>query len=306
MINNNSSLSILFVIIMLHRQKTILLLLEYSGGSASRLQLTKWAFLLSKQSASIRTSAFYDFLPYHFGPYSFLLHRELLNLTEKGLTEKVDEKTWSITNAGKIKINEIASTLREDVFCIIKRYLKMPVHSLMNEVYQHYPWFTINSRIKSKRMLERPKASSAVYTIGYEKLTIDNLLNKLIKNGIECLIDVRMNPIARMFGYHKSTLSRLCASINIKYHHFPQLGIPSSSRANLKNKSDYDKLFKKYELYNLPKAHEFIGSVADLICKKPSALFCMEADPKFCHRSVLANKISNQTGLPVSHLYWPR
>ena len=150
--------------------------------------------------------------------------------------------------------------------------------------------------------MTRPLAPLAVYTAGYEGLSIDGFLNMLVQHGITCLIDVRQNPTSRRYGFHKTTLSRLCGLLNIEYVHIPELGIKSQYRRDLKTLSDYRALFKQYTAATLAAELDSIDEVTKLITEKPSVLVCMEADPVYCHRSCLAKYIADKTFLPVKHL----
>ena len=141
-----------------------------------------------------------------------------------------------------------------------------------------------------------------MFTAGYESLSVDAFLNLLVESGIERLIDVRQNPVARRFGFHKSTLSRLLGHLKIEYVHVPELGIPSSFRQDLDSYEDYDRLFKRYEAATLSSEKPAISNVARLVSERPSVLVCMEADPKYCHRSRLATRVAAATSLPVTHL----
>ena len=148
----------------------------------------------------------------------------------------------------------------------------------------------------------RPVAPLAVYTAGYERLLIDGFLNMLVQYGINCLIDVRNNPVARRYGFHKNTLARLCRSLDIDYVHVPELGINSQYRRNLRTLDDYQAIFTKYKAVTLKVEFNAIDKVTKLVREKPSVLVCMEADPAYCHRTLLAKHISDKTSLPVKHL----
>jgi uncharacterized protein (DUF488 family) len=143
----------------------------------------------------------------------------------------------------------------------------------------------------------------AVYTAGYEGLLVDAFLDGLIRSGIQRLIDVRNNPVSRRFGFHKSTLARLCASLDVEYVHLPELGIPPSDREAIQTPADYANLFVRYQADVLPRETEKVREAAALVQSAPSVLVCMEADPEFCHRSRLANAVAVHTGLPVVHLH---
>ncbi|WP_322493978.1 DUF488 domain-containing protein [Chloroflexus sp.] len=139
----------------------------------------------------------------------------------------------------------------------------------------------------------------AIYTIGYEQLSIGDFLNRVLKNGIRQIIDVRYNPVARRYGFHKSTLARLCKSLDIEYIHLPELGIPGEQREHVVTMADYQTLFQRYRVSILPCQATAMATAARALATLPSAFMCMEADPARCHRSQLAAVLAQQTGLPV-------
>lgn len=287
---------------MLNRQKIILQLLKEAGGSASRLQLVKWAFLLAKETSLGSGSAFYEFVPYYYGPFSFSLSREMDDLLRNGMLQAQEGRVWKLTEAGVQYKGLLEDSVRQDVSFIIARYGKTPVSELVESIYKRYPWFTVNSKNVERRRQTRPRAKPAVYTIGYEGLPLDGFLNALVQHGIQCLVDVRNNPISRRYGFHKSTLSRLCKRLNIEYLHIPELGIPSEQREDLRTADDYEQLFVQYRLKTLLKQTISLKRASALLTSKPSALLCMEANPASCHRSHLAVELSKYSGLPVQHL----
>jgi uncharacterized protein YwgA len=72
---------------MLRRQRTVLKLLSVADGSVSATQLQKLLFLLWAETFLSRDRAFYEFLPYKFGPYSFAAAREVDSLVAYGYIE---------------------------------------------------------------------------------------------------------------------------------------------------------------------------------------------------------------------------
>jgi uncharacterized protein (DUF488 family) len=174
--------------------------------------------------------------------------------------------------------------------------------AVVDTVYANHPWFTLNSESVHKRAASRPVVQPAVYTVGYEGIMVDALLDLLLHKGIRRLIDVRCNPIARRYGFHKATLCRLCNDVGVEYVHFASLGIPSAWRAALTDQSSYERLFDRYTNEILPKQQAAIEGVVRLVTEKPSALMCMEADHRSCHRSRLALEIAQHTSLPIREL----
>jgi hypothetical protein len=285
---------------LLNRQRILLYMMHKAGGAVSRIQLMKWAFLLTKETSSRGGSAFYDFIPYKYGPYSFLLRQDMRYLVKNNFVWEPDEKTWSIITGDDTSIERPREF--EDASRILLRYRDTALDDLIACVYFNYPWYTINCERKIARKEERPLAQPAVFTIGYQGLSIDAFLNTLLENGIEILADVRNSPLSRTFGFHKSTMHRLCENLGIEYCGFRELGIPPSERANLNAKEDRDKLFEKYEQRVLEFQTETLKSLAEKICLKPTALLCMESDPQLCHRSELARIMSLISGLPIIHI----
>ena len=67
---------------MLVRQKVLLAILPLAKKPVSITVLTSLAFLFRQETDSGRELAFYDFLPYKHGPYSFSLLHELDKLSQ--------------------------------------------------------------------------------------------------------------------------------------------------------------------------------------------------------------------------------
>ena len=291
---------------MFNRQKTLLFMIDRLGGLVDRLKLTKLCFLLSREAPNRGGDSFYQFVPYQYGPFSFTLYHEVGSLVRDGLLSEPDRHHWTLTPAARKTLTGLPNHLGIDVLWAVEQYGRFSSRALPDLVYRKYPWFTINSQDVSKRLEEQPVADFAVYTIGYEKLLVDSFLNRLLKAGIRTLIDVRANPVSRQYGYHRSTLTKLCKSLAIEYRHYPELGVPSNYRANLETLEDYEDLFHRYREEMLPQRTSTLEEVSTLVKRKPSALMCMEADPAFCHRSGLAKNIAQQSSLPTVNLGWPR
>src|SRR5580658_7086561 len=275
---------------MFSRQRAILRLIQNEGGAVGRLRLVKLAFLLSREPDAPRTGT-YDFVPYKRGPFSFTLYHELRVLERDG---------WILQAEHDIRIAETpdpeTAFLDKEFLALIDivshRHSSVTTSAVVDGVYRAYPWFTLNSDVAQKRAVKRPEAELAVYTVGYEGIMVDALLDLLLRKGIRRLIDVRCNPIARRYGFHKATLCKLCSDVGIEYMHFPSLGVPSVWRSDLSNQDAYERLFERYEKEILPKQRPAVEKVAGLVAEMPSALMCMEAAHDCCHRSRLGAEVS--------------
>lgn len=282
---------------MLTRQKVLLALLQAADRPVSRIELTKWAFVLRHESLSSGGSSFYDFLPFHYGPFSFALYHEIGKLEEQGYVLQKDQSHWAI---GRVAAPKLERDLTQEAASVARRLMKMNVDNLMDEIYEKHPKYTVNS--KRRQLRQRTVAAPAVYTSGYEGMSIDGFLNRLIEAGIKHLIDVRRNPIARRYGFHRSTLKRLCESLDIAYSHLPELGIGSEKRQSLDSQDDYERLFKCYRESTLVNEELAVERVTKFVKESPAVLVCMEAQPTCCHRSHLATVVSKRSELQVNHL----
>lgn len=282
---------------MLKRQKALLRMIQRAGRPVGRIEAVKWAFLLREETASGGGDSFYDFLPYHYGPYSFSLYQEADKLVKNGYLEAVDGKHWAATELASSVTATIDRDIGSDADRVVERFGKTPYRKLIDYVYDRNPWYTANSRIRKDQ--DRPVAEPAAYTAGYQSLSIDAFLDGLMRSGIQRVIDVRANPVARRYGFHKSTMNRLCGHLGIEYVHIPELGIPSELRRDLETPEDYRRLFSEYEATVLKRETDALERVAGMLGEKAGALVCMEADPGFCHRTRIARAVAKTTGMRI-------
>jgi uncharacterized protein (DUF488 family) len=152
------------------------------------------------------------------------------------------------------------------------------------------------------------REQKTLFTIGYEGISIDGYINKLITNHIKTLVDVRKNAYSNKFGFSKKEFMYCLEKSNIKYIHIPELGIESEKRQELKtaksfSSNGYDlfgngiknienKLFDDYK-NNLSSKQKYIDNLLQILQDdKLIAITCFEADYKCCHRHVLAESLS--------------
>jgi len=292
----------------LKRQKTILALLSRAQKPLSPIVFVKLVFLLRHETELQHDPAFYDFVPYKYGPFSFALYRELGNLRRDGYVSPDEdhvalcERTASLAEE---KIDELPAAFHEAVDKVVKRYVGKSQTGLVKEVYSRYPWYAIKSELTDLRPQSSArvkKACPAVYTAGYEGKSVDAFFNQLLERGIELVIDVRSNPVSRRYGFSKRQFSGIAGSLGLMYRHMPDLGIPSKYRAALSDFDSYQRLLMKYEQEMLPELEEEIDEVGKLMKHSPAVLMCVEKDVRCCHRSRLAEAVSRETGMEVVHI----
>ena len=136
-----------------------------------------------------------------------------------------------------------------------------------------------------------PFKKEGFWTIGYEGISIDNYLNKLLNNGIKVLVDVRRNAYSNKFGFNKNELINALSKVEILYYHIPELGITSEKRdeAGIYEGNSALALFKEYE-EDLPFRTKATNKLLEIYnTHKSVAITCFEKEPASCHRSRLAN-----------------
>ena len=286
---------------MTSRQRAVLRVAATSREGVSRLRLVKLLFLVAQERPEVPRVARFEFVPYLHGPFSFTLYHEVGSLVRDGhLKEQGD--TLSLTSLGKSEADKAGTELWSAIDRTARAHAGQDHEALLADVYARYPWYTLNAEREERRATEPPVAASAVYTVGYEGRSLDGLLDLLLRKGIRRLVDVRSNPVARRFGFHKSTLARTCPKVGVEYVHVPEVGVPSAWRADLDSPSAYGALFDRYEAEVIPEAEAAMKRLEALLEEAPSAMMCKEADPACCHRTTLARALAARTGLPAVEL----
>lgn len=287
---------------MLKRQKIVLGYLLKSPRVPLRTEFFKMVFLLRQETILESEHSFYDFLPYHYGPYSFSLEKELDELRRIGYVNGNGlSVNRELTDEATQACSVLDSKTQQAIDFIIARYGCLTKDDLIHYVYKKYPWFATRSKLNTVPQTI-PLKKNAIYTAGYEGISIDRFLQKLLKAGIERVIDVRYNPLSRKYGFSKKSLCAFCERFGLEYIHIPDLGIPPKLRRHLKTYDDYQKLLDEYESSILPEVSDFRLRAGRLMAEKPSVLVCFEADVRCCHRTRLAETITRDIGIEVLHL----
>jgi hypothetical protein len=271
------------------RQRFILALLRQLNRSVTKTDLQKIVFMYTMR----QENGYYDFVPYRFGAFSFLLEQDISVLRNSGFIDDDNR----IKNAAYNPVIEVNSSFVE----------QLRGDALIRKSYNLYPYYAINSTIIN-RILPGPqgqeivnkirqdlkKNESRVFSIGYESKSIETFVNLLLKNDIRVLCDVRRNPLSRKFGFSKGKLQHIVNEAGIQYMHYPELGIASENRQSLTTQDDYDKLFAGYKASLPLKKAEFDKIYEFMKTHKRIALMCYELNPKQCHRTVIANYLKKK------------
>ncbi|UBZ05918.1 DUF488 family protein [Salegentibacter mishustinae] len=290
---------------MFYRRKIILSLLQLLGGEVEKTKLQKLLFLYNQGKLKPE----YEFVPYKYGCYSYsakadlntMVKKDYLYDIEKGYQKK-DPKDYLATLKSadkKLLINTVKTYGDMSNDALIKHtYINFPYHAIKSTIAKQVLSDNLYKRISKATPSQKEKA---LFTIGYEGISLENYLNRLVKNNVSLLIDVRKNPLSMKFGFSKTLLKRYCENLGVKYLHIPEVGIDSSQRQKLETQADYDSLFEKYKDTTLKETLENQNIIIKLVNEhKRVALTCFEADICQCHRLPLAESIINLD--PTLHL----
>lgn len=283
---------------MFYRRKIILALIQLFERQIDKISLQKLLFLFTQRQAKSE----YDFVPYKYGCYSFSANADLTTMVRKGILSETE--SHFAVNDTQDYFKTLKASDQKLMSEIKSLYGSKSANALMKHTYLNYPYWAINS-VKAKEILTEeeyyqvtrtvPDSDRTVlFTIGYEGISLEEYLNRLLKNDVKVLVDVRNNPLSMKYGFSKNKLQRYCNSLGIEYLHFPEVGIRSDQRKKLNTQSDYNKLFADYCKNNLTKTTTSQEKILNLLNeKKRIALTCFEANVCQCHRKHLAEAIEN-------------
>jgi uncharacterized protein (DUF488 family) len=291
-----------------YRRKVLLALLEAFGGSLAKTDCQKLLFLFCSQ----RKKNYYDFFPYKYGGFSFLVYQDKSRLTDLGLLSSHDH--FQLTDR-QFYLNQLHLEDRVALQALVTEIGDLRGEGLIRKVYLEYPYYASHSKIAQKVLkkaeyqqiskIRNNMKTPCLFTIGYEGLSIDAFLNTLIANNIVALVDVRKNPLSMKYGFSKTRLANYTRMAGILYYHIPKLGVPSDLRHDLNNEAAYKRLFEYYLSRILPEQKEAIEELKTILHEhKRVALTCFEANAEFCHRHKIAEYLQNDLSFdtPVIHL----
>ena len=142
----------------------------------------------------------------------------------------------------------------------------------------------------------------SLYTIGYEKALLKDVVSTLAAARVATLIDVRDRPISRRPGFSKRQLASAIEEVGVRYVHLQALGTPPEGRlANRRREWDRFWAIVEEKLAR-PEAELALQEAGVIAEAAPSCLLCYEADWQICHRRRVAEILAQRRGFAVSHL----
>src|SRR5580658_2147034 len=124
-----------------------------------------------------------------------------------------------------------------------------------------------------------------LFTIGYEKARLADVIAALKSAGVVTLIDVRDRPQSRRPGFSKTQLAASLDEAGIRYVGLKALGTPPEGR-EANRKRQWEKFWRIVDdKLATAEAELALEEAAASAAGNPSCLLCYEADWRICHRS---------------------
>ena len=128
----------------------------------------------------------------------------------------------------------------------------------------------------------------SVATIGYAGCSQEEFIRLLLKNGIQCVIDIRSKPMSKVKYCNKKQLEALLSSKGISYVYLGKAlgGLGYSDYQSYIQRSDFELGFVRLKA---------------LAMQKATAIMCLEKRSENCHRRWIASALE-QEGWHITHI----
>jgi len=142
---------------------------------------------------------------------------------------------------------------------------------------------------------------TAVTTIGYQDRTVDELIDVLRSARVKILVDVRLTPLSRKAGLSKNGLAARLRDAGMDYVHLRQLGNPRDNR-NALRRGDKAAVARYQDVLRTPEGQAALDQLLRLARQHRVALMCFEREAAECHRSMVADALSEIEPVQTVHL----
>jgi uncharacterized protein (DUF488 family) len=144
---------------------------------------------------------------------------------------------------------------------------------------------------------------ATIFTLGYQKRSIDEFVALLREASIDVLVDVRETAWSHKPGFSKGALSRALAAVGIHYVHARFAGNPKALRAGALTHKACLQAYARYVDRNAEIIRDFDELVAGMLNNgKRVCLTCFERHHEDCHRSILTDRWKQRGRRKVEHL----
>lgn len=133
---------------------------------------------------------------------------------------------------------------------------------------------------------------------GYEGHDVPDLVDHVRSVGASTVVDVRLTPLSRKYGFSKRRLEAALLEAGIGYVHLRALGNPRDNRPGFATPDSAagraaHARFDQEVLAGEP-ADEALDVLARLAEEQPVVVLCFEADQSTCHRQLVIDAVSRR------------
>jgi uncharacterized protein (DUF488 family) len=145
-----------------------------------------------------------------------------------------------------------------------------------------------------------------LFTAGHSNRSIGEFIALLKGAGVVRAIDIRRYPASRKWPhFNGGALAESLPAAGIAYVGLPELGGRRKAKPDSRHTAWRSEMFRAYaDFLESREAREAIASVEEAAQAGPTAIFCAEAVPWRCHRSLVADALVAR-GWEVTDLLGP-
>lgn len=141
-----------------------------------------------------------------------------------------------------------------------------------------------------------------LYTIGFAGKSAERFFGVLKSNGVKRVIDVRLRPDGQLSGFAKKKDLEffLSSLIHCEYVHLPQLAPTYEILKSYRDNKDWDQYVSSFSMLVMARG---IPETLDQALFDNACLLCSEAEPRYCHRRLVAEILrADWTDVRIHHL----
>ena len=136
------------------RDLLLVVLAAAKGASLTPVQLQKSLFLLSESSMPEKPEPFYEFEPYHYGPFAIEIYDDVNSLVASGSAAAIPAvaahwNTFAATPTGQAVAARIRPQLSDESHALIEKTVEFvrsrSFSELVKVIYAHFPHYRENS-----------------------------------------------------------------------------------------------------------------------------------------------------------------
>jgi uncharacterized protein (DUF488 family) len=137
---------------------------------------------------------------------------------------------------------------------------------------------------------------NTLLTIGHSTRPIDEFVELLKEHGVKEIVDVRTVPKSRFCPqFNSDSLSESLRIAHIRYTHIEKLGGLRHSKKDSINVGWRNASFRGYADYMAtPEFSDGLDALTRIARSRKTAIMCAEAVPWRCHRSLIADAMSEK------------